>query len=208
MAETLGLARRITANNDALRLRLRLGRAHWDDLIERIERAERGVGECYDEQLWTFILACVYASSEGGPTELAGRLSDRSVCSDKIWFEVLPRSPRRQEGPTNLDLALGHLDLRYGTDSGVELRQASDSEIIFCEFKWYSDIDCKITYDRHRNQLARVIENALLFRSNTGNFANRAHVCLVTPSIFRDKEGASRLYRYKWEEYTHCVSAR
>jgi hypothetical protein len=180
-----------------------MGRAHWDVLLEGIDQAERRAGhECHDEQLWTFALACSYAAVEAGPSRLALLLTGCSVPSESMWFEVLPRSPRRSEGQSTLDLALGHIALRAGTESGIELQEGPGRrEIVFCEFKWYSDIAYAVSYAQHRNQLARVIENALLFRSGTGDFADHAHVCLVTPEVFRSREGASRLYRYKWEEY-------
>ena len=62
------LAGMITSHRDEIVLRLQLGRAHWDDLVEAIERAERG-SECYDEQVWTFVLACSYAVDPEGPLQ-------------------------------------------------------------------------------------------------------------------------------------------
>src|SRR5262249_52916490 len=129
----MSLAQAVTGAREEIRKRLRLGRAHWDALVERLDRAERpGNRECHDEQLWTFALACAYAASDGGPSDLAGRLAGTPVASDAIWFEMLPRSPRRAEGQSNLDLALGDLVLRAGTDSGIELLAGSCRQIIFC----------------------------------------------------------------------------
>jgi hypothetical protein len=59
-----------------------------------------------------------------------------------------------------------------------------------------------VTASRHRNQLARVIENALMLRATDGTFAERVYVTLITPQVFRDRSAPSRLYRYKWDEYT------
>jgi hypothetical protein len=91
--------------------------------------------------------------------------------------------------------------LRKGTASGIELAPIGKDNIILCEFKWYSDIDNRVSYNLHRNQLARVIENALLFRSANGQFAKQVHVCLVTPKSFRDRQVFSRLYQYKYNAY-------
>ena len=66
--------------------------------------------------------------------------------------------------------------------------------------KWYSDISCNVSYDQHRNQLVRVIENALCFQ-NRGEFADKIHVVLVTPKIFQKASTKSRLYQYKYSEY-------
>ena len=68
--------------------------------------------------------------------------------------------------------------------------------------KWYSDISGRVTHDVHRNQLARVIENAMAFRSEP---LDRVHVALVTPASFR--ESRSRFYAYKFEEYERDRSA-
>ena len=66
--------------------------------------------------------------------------------------------------------------------------------------KWYSDISTSTTHDIHRNQLARVIENALYF--NDGDRpSDCVYVALVTPKAFKNREVNSRLYQYKFEEY-------
>ena len=65
--------------------------------------------------------------------------------------------------------------------------------------KWYSDISTSVN-DIHRNQLARVIENALYF--NDGDrFSDCVYVALVTPKAFKNTNVKSRLYQYKFEEY-------
>ena len=77
--------------------------------------------------------------------------------------------------------------------------------------KWYSDIATRTTHDIHRNQLARVIENALYFNDNDGDrhsdcmdgdrYSDCVYVALVTPKAFKNREVNSRLYQYKFEEY-------
>jgi hypothetical protein len=84
--------------------------------------------------------------------------------------------------------------------SGVELENVESSWICFCEMKWYSDISCNVSYDQHRNQLVRVIENALCFQ-NKDKFAEKIHVVLVTPKVFQQATAKSRLYQYKYSEY-------
>jgi hypothetical protein len=99
------LAGTITSHRDEIVHRLQVGRVHWDDLIEKIERAERGSSECYDEQVWTFVLACSYGVDPEGPSKLAFQLTGKNITADKIWFEVKSRSPRNpnREGQTVLD---------------------------------------------------------------------------------------------------------
>ena len=112
----------------------------------------------------------------------------------------MPMPPRKQEGNTHLDLALGTIRSRPQTDGGIELDDDSEPWICFCEMKMYSDLSHGVSKDPHRNQLARVAENALCFQ-HQGRYADRVYVTLVTPKTFRIAPGKSRLYQYKFPEY-------
>src|SRR5438876_3755036 len=120
---------------------LHVGYANWDDLLDRIERQEgAGQSDFSDEQVWTFLVACAYSmGGEQGVNALAQILteqSDQSLLSPpKLWFEVLPLPPRVHEGNTHLDLALGNIALRSGTQSGIELGTNNRSWICFVECK-------------------------------------------------------------------------
>ena len=74
--------------------------------------------------------------------------------------------------------------------------------------KWFSDLSSGVTNDLRRNQLARVIENALYFSDRAGKsdqnkarYADHVYVSLVTPGVFKDADVKSRLYQYKYVEY-------
>jgi len=201
------LAEALTVRNDkaAITSYLHVGYAVWDDLIARVRRQEeKRSGGCVDEQLWTFLLGCGYAiGRKKGVTKLTRLLTGseyRAPTKPKIWFEVLPTPSRRRQGETHLDLALGTIAVRPGTESGIKLDNVESPWVSFCEMKWYSDISCSVTHDVHRNQLARVIEDALCFQAS-GRYADKVHVTLVTPAAFRNVPLKSRLYRYKFEEY-------
>ncbi|MBT9149515.1 MAG: hypothetical protein AAGB97_09135 [Dehalococcoidia bacterium] len=199
------LAEILMEYHDEITKYLYIGYARWDDMINRIERQERTSSHDFaDEQIWTFLVGCGYAiAREQGVAMLTRTLTgsnQREPTNPKIWFEVLPIPPREGEGETHLDLALGIIAGRKGTESGIELDDVESSWICFCEMKWYSDISISVTYDIHRNQLARVIENALCFQ-RSGKYAEKVYVTLVTPSIFRNASLKSRLYQYKFEEY-------
>ena len=112
----------------------------------------------------------------------------------------MPMSPRKKEGNTRLDLALGTIGGRGGTKGGIELDDFFEPWICFCEMKMYSDLSHDVTHDPHRNQLARVVENALCFQRR-GRYADRIYVALVTPKAFRFAPVSSRLYQYKFREY-------
>lgn len=157
-----------------------------------------------DETIWTFLLAAVYAASgREGTAALANQLAGRpQAClqGTPLWLEALPIPPRIGEGNSNIDLACGGIRHRAGKEGGIEFAPSVGDWAILCEMKWYSDISKDVSNDPHRNQLARVIENAVTFQSN-GVFPSRVFVTLVTPQGFRDRPIRSRFYRYKFEEY-------
>ena len=198
------LEKLLKENHDAITKRLYLGKGSWCSLLEAVCKAERTSPALFkDEQVWTFLAACGYAIDCKGVEKLTKILTDSDLpqpdCA-KIWMEVLPFPPRKREGNTNLDLALGTIKCREGTTGGIKLGDQSPSWICFCEMKWYSDISTSVKYDIHRNQLARVIENALYFNDGDGH-SDCVYVALVTPKAFKNTNVKSRLYQYKFEEY-------
>ena len=131
--------------HDELDEYLYIGYARWDDLIKRIEREERTPSHDFaDEQIWTFLVGCGYAIAGQQGIAMLTRtltgLNQGQPTNQKIWFEVLPIPPRKGEGETHLDLALGTIARRKGTESGIELGDVEFPWICFCEMKWYSDI--------------------------------------------------------------------
>jgi len=199
------LAEALKKNLHQINEYLYVGSVDWDGLIQRIARQEAGGPDDFvDEQVWTFLVGCAYAmDGERGVATLSELLTgSRQLppAGPKIWFEVLPIPPRKREGETHLDLALGTIARREGTKSGIELEDVESSWVCFCEMKWYSDISTRVTYDAHRNQLARVIENALCFQG-VGRYADSVQVTLVTPKTFRNAPRRSRLYQYKFDDY-------
>jgi hypothetical protein len=199
------LAQGLRAHRDEITGYLYMGYAVWDDLVARVERQEGKDSSDYDdEQVWTFLVGCGYAiAGEDGVARLTEALTgsnQKSPANPKIWFEVLPVSPRKREGETHLDLALGTIAVRAGTGAGIKLDDVESPWVCFCEMKWYADIAVSVAYDVHRNQLARVIESALCFQ-DCGRYADQVYVALVTPASFRAARLKSRLYQYKFEEY-------
>ena len=199
------LAQGLRAHRDEITGYLYIGYAVWDDLVARVERQEgKDSGDYDDEQVWTFLVGCGYAmAGEDGVARLTEALTgsnQKSPANPKIWFEVLPVSPRKREGETHLDLALGTIAVREGTGAGIKLDDVGSPWVCFCEMKWYSDISVRVTCDVHRNQLARVTENALCFQAS-GKYAEKVYVTPVTPATFRNARLKSRLYQYKFEEY-------
>ncbi|MCL0089466.1 hypothetical protein M1O54_03825 [Dehalococcoidia bacterium] len=105
---------------------LYIGYARWDDLISRVERQERKPSDDFaDEQIWTFLVGCGYAiAGEDGVAILTKTLTGsnyKTPTNPRICFEVLPIPPCKGEGEAHLDLALGTIARRSGTESGMEL---------------------------------------------------------------------------------------
>jgi hypothetical protein len=125
----------------------------------------------------------------------------------EIGVEVQPLTHRKNEGNTNLDLALGSIKTRENTISGIELNKDKiNQDFVFCEAKWKSDLSYGVTYCSIRNQLQRIIENALLFADK--NFKGKIFVILITPKSYKDffEMGINtRLYCYKYQEYKNNI---
>ncbi|HNU62802.1 MAG TPA: hypothetical protein PKL04_11435 [Methanofastidiosum sp.] len=201
------LAQLIRENIEIIQKYIHQGYINIESVIEKIENAEeQNFSEFYDEQGWSFIIASLYALSgqEGVNLFCKNLTDDDSFKSEKIWFEVLPDSPRKNEGKTHLDFALGSVQLRPGTLSGIQpsnIKFYDDiNKFAFCECKWYSDLSTSVSCDKHRNQLIRVIENAFCFAENAGSRA-QIYVVLITPCVFISRKPFSRLFQYKFNEY-------
>ncbi len=200
------LAEALKKRHDQITKHLYLANVRWDRLLAKLEREERNPSDCFaDEQVWTFLVASGYAAAkEAGVSLLIEHLTgSREVQPNnpRIWFEFEPFPPRKKEGRTHVDLALGAIARENDTKGGIELDDSDSPWVCFCEMKWYADISLGVTNDVHRNQLARVIESAVYFQRD-GRYADRIYVTLVTPKVFRDRTPRSRLYQYKFEEYS------
>ena len=188
-----------------IRRRLHLGYVHWEDLISSLETRERSTsGALGDEQVWTFLVGCGYAiSGTEGVAILTNVLTgtDLPQTDDaKIWLEVLPLPPRDHERATHVDLAVGSIARRGNSRSGINLQGGPQAWICFCEMKWESDISLCVTHDPDRNQLARVIENALCFQDE-GTYSDEVYVALVTPETFKKPEDDHREYQGMFRRY-------
>ena len=193
------LSELLCKNQSLIEPHLFLCNVGWKDLEKRV----CGSSAARDEQLWTFLVACGYAiAGSVGVRQLTEILAgtDLHQPNSRIWLEAMPMSPRKKEGNTHLDLALGPIRCRKSTDGGIELDDVSEPWVCFCEMKMYSDLSHGVTHDPHRNQLARVAENAVCFQGG-GRYASRIYVTLVTPKAFRFAPVFSRLYQYKFREY-------
>lgn len=193
-------------NADLIRKYLWTSDAQWESLLQTTNRfRQKGCEDPGDERARSFPLACAYAAArEDGVARLAEVLcgpGQDAPAEPRIWLECMPIPPLKREGNTHTDLALGTIARRDETDSGIELASVKSPWVCFCEIKWCADISPDVKQFVHRNQLLRVIENALCFQKN-GRCADQVFVTLVTPAHLRNAPVKSRLYHYKYEEYS------
>lgn len=159
-----------------------------------------------DEQLLLFKIAAGYI--EGNKELELYKILTREdrIENIKAGMEVQPLTNRKNEGNTYLDLAMGSIKIRGTTESGIELDNRKEQSFVFCEAKWESDLSLGVSNCSFRNQLQRVIENALLFAGN--NYKGKIFVTLITPKLYKEHYEMginTRFYSYKYEEYTKNI---
>lgn len=221
------VARVLERNGDAIRKYLNTSDAQWGALLQAAGRVwDKECEDLRDERVRTFVLACGYAAArERGVAALTEVLTGLTLCEPgasesarpsgpseagpvpatptepRIWLAAAPIPSLKREGDTHVDLALGTIAHRDKTDEGIELANLKSTWVCFCEMKWCADISPDVKHFVHRNQLLRVIENALCFQKN-GHCADQVFVTFVTPAHLRNAPVKSRLYHYKYEEYS------
>lgn len=125
----------------------------------------------------------------------------------KIGIEAQPLTHRKKEGNTYLDLAMGSIKKRGNTESGIELdTNNKEQDFVFCEAKWKSDLSVGVSKCSIRNQLQRVIENALIFAGET--FKGNIFVTLITPELYKKHYELglnTRFYSCKYFEYKENI---
>lgn len=157
-----------------------------------------------DEQLLLLKLVNEYTNSNQHINLLYEILTNTKRKTDaEIAVEAQPLTHRKKEGNTYLDLALGSIKKRNNTVSGIELdRTNNELNFVFCEAKWKSDLSIAVTNCSIRNQLQRIIENALLFAGD--NFKGKIFITLITPELYKNSYMTNihtRFYSYKYKEY-------
>ncbi len=172
-------------------------------LVDAIDRGNA----CRNEKLWTLLVADVLAhgTERSRALELLFGAKVEQPPGFEIWLEGQPMSPRKGEGNTEIDLAFGSVRRRGTTEIGIEPSFA-DGWVCFCEAKLLSDCSTTVANDPTRNQLARVIENLLTFQRD-GALPGTLRFSLLTPRFFRDEGADSRLYGYKYRDYSQRAEA-
>jgi hypothetical protein len=209
------VAKVLEQNGTAIRKYLYSSDAQWTALLQMASRLwDKECEDLRDERVRTFLLACGYAAAKeigvATLTEvLTGLVPSHAAASEplhgteagsalamaaegRMWLEAMPIPSLKREGNTHVDLALGTIARRDNTDSGIELAGVKSPWVCFCEMKWCADISPDVKHFVHRNQLLRVIENALCFQTN-GRCADQVFVTLVTPAYLRNAPIKSRL---------------
>lgn len=154
-----------------------------------------------DEQLLLFKIVNEYLNDTNTLYKLLTKQDRKSHC--EIAVEAQPLTLRTDEGNSLLDLAMGSIKRRGTTTSGIDLdKDNEEQDFVFCEAKWKSDLSVGATKCSFRNQLQRVIENALLFAGE--NFKGNIFVTLITPELYKKHYELglyTRFYSCKYTEY-------
>ncbi len=164
-----------------------------------------------DEKLWTYFVANILDRAADQGPYLEQLCRERVFCPGHLdpWLECQPISPRKgtrggeNEANTRIDLSIGAIRRREGTDGGIAFDNSARSPFrwaCFVEGKGPDrDCDFKSEHDWLRNQLERDIESLLSFQDH-GTFPDRLYFTLLTPRLCR-RHPRSRLYGYRMEEY-------
>ena len=154
-----------------------------------------------DEQLLLFKIVKEYLNDTNTLYKLLTKQDRKSHC--EIAVEAQPLTSRTDERNSLLDLAMGSIKRRGTTTSGIDLdKNNEEQDFVFCEAKWKSDLSVGVTKCSFRNQLQRVIENALFFAGE--NFRGNIFVTLITPELYKKHYELglyTRFYSYKYAEY-------
>lgn len=160
--------------------------------------------EIKDEALLVYKIVRAY-SDANEEKKLYELLTGVSHNNPFLFLEAQPYSQRKHEGNSNLDLAMGSIKKREGTESGIQYDPKNqEKHFLFLEAKWDSDISVGVKYCTIRNQLQRVIDNALYFSFNPESI-DKIYVVLLTPKKYKDcyeEKLNSRFYGYKYGEYS------
>ena len=165
-----------------------------------------------NEAVWNFLISSILSNP------LSQKKYFQFFCNDSvpitsiydIWFESQPVSPRKDkqghtEGRTRLDIAFGSITSRQKigskqlSKSGIQYdHQNEDEWICFIEGKFDSELSKRTAHDSSKNQLTRVIENALCFQGK-GYFPKKLYVTMLTPKAYHNN--LNKNYYKKFKEY-------
>lgn len=176
------------------------------DLIDKAIKSEiYGNGA-----IWNFLIAYIL-SNPSSQKKYFPLFCDDSIpiTSDyDIWLESQPLPPRKgvgknSEGKTKLDIAFGSIKRRYnsGKPTGTGIKydpDNTDAWICFVEGKFKDRLSTKIVHDPNKNQLTRVVENALCFQGDD-QFPKKLYVVLLTPQAYKNDLEKFKEYKEKPE---------
>lgn len=165
-----------------------------------------------NEVVWNFLIAYILSnpSSQNKYFQIFCDGSIPITSNYDIWFESQPVSPRKDrqghtEKNTHLDIAFGSIASRPKlgskqlSKSGIQYdHQNDDGWVCFVEGKYDSELSKQTKYDSSKNQLTRVVENALCFQGG-GCFPKKLYVALLTPKAYL--HDCKKNYYKKLKEY-------
>lgn len=157
------------------------------------------------ELVWTFIVAKKF---ENNSSKLIKYLCSQNIDSKKnykIWIEpyLFPTRNPEEEGKfwkVRADLCIGCFKNTAGRIRQIQLdsKEQELKWICIVEAKWLQDIN-KNSKFTNINQIAQIIEHALLMSDDNKILADKIYFTLITPQIFISEN--KRFYYSKYHEY-------
>jgi len=151
------------------------------------------------EIVWTYLVARKYNDENNFATFAQILCGDDKIITEnsEIWLEAYLQPTREREGElwnTRADISIGYIKKIDG--SKLQIR-SSGSSVCICEAKYGADTHCNKRYPKV-NQLAQIIEHAILMHDQHGIYPEQVSVTLITPHSFwnQDKE-----YQNIYEKY-------
>ena len=139
------------------------------------------------EIVWTYFVGRKYENEKyhKNLSMMLGVKDEKMPDNSKIWIEAFLQPTRVNEGKywkTRADLSMGHLK----TIESSKLQICSDGDwVCVCEAKWNADLHND--KQDNVNQLAKLIDHALLLHNQEDYYPERVYVTLITPQYFKDK---------------------
>jgi len=203
-------------NKEKILKNLKITNAQWDLWVGSIRRIEDDkickIKGGLKENHWTFIIACAYTIDDNGChllQELFFKNLETENNSPFLWFQysvytVKGPSGRGGKAKSTPEFAFGNVININKTELEYLPPEKGEGWVGFVEMKTLDDIKTNSTDNPIYNQLVKYIKNALTiqtFGADEKKYPENVFLTLVTPKRFRDNRN-SRLYGYKYDEYT------
>jgi hypothetical protein len=183
---------------------MRTSISHPPNHVDKKIRPAIKENELRAEEVWTYLVARKYENDHQALVSKLCGTNEKLPKRSTIWLEsyLFPTRTKDEEQncwKTRSDMAIGHLELEATRKHQI---RSNGKWVCIAESKWFADIHANSKYPEI-NQLAQIIDHALLLHDKEAKFPERVYVTLVTPKYFKEKLGkfSDRIYWKKYNEY-------